>query len=169
MGLGRPGPTRFLGVNVAKKVPSRLNMSQVKAKLKEAELPDLKAIAGAFSDLVGGPKAIAQMMKDEFDRSHPGSMIRARIIDTFLTTVKAASAKEAPRDSSLLTDEDVERELKNHILKMTEGKPEEILDHLSGTDTETKQPQSQQQQPQQPEAENGEAGQTAETKTAAAG
>ncbi len=87
--------------------------------LRDAQLPDMKAVAGEFFDLIGGPKAFALMLKEEFDRSPPGGQTRARIMDTVLGTLRAATAKDAPRDSSLLTDEDVDRELTSQILKMT--------------------------------------------------
>lgn len=80
--------------------------------LKHAEMPDLKAIICAFMRLAGGAEGIARMLRREYKQAKPGSMIRSLILQMILNGSKAISAKQQSRDESMLTDEDIEKEVR---------------------------------------------------------
>ena len=77
-----------------------------------AQLPDLKAIVCSFFNQLGGHDAFAQLLIEQFRAAKPGSMIKARITEMILQAAKVITSKEAARDVNLLTDEDLQKELR---------------------------------------------------------
>lgn len=80
--------------------------------LNNAEMPDLKAIICAFTRKCGGADGIARMLMREYKAAKPGTMIRSMILQMILQGSKAISAKVQSRDESMLSDEDLDREVK---------------------------------------------------------
>lgn len=80
-----------------------------------AEMPDLKAIICAFLRRSGGADGIARMLMKEYNESKSGSMIRSMILQMILQGSKAISSKEQARDASMISDEDLEKELKKIV------------------------------------------------------
>lgn len=80
--------------------------------MKDAEFPDLKAILCEFMSIAGGAKGVARMLKREYLSAKKGSMIRSMILQMILQGAKSVSVKEGARDASLISDDDIDRELK---------------------------------------------------------
>ncbi len=79
--------------------------------MHEAIMPDLKAIICAFTRRAGGADGIAKMLLREYRDAKPGTMIRAMVLQMILQGSKAVSAKEQSRDASMISDEDLQKEL----------------------------------------------------------
>jgi peptide subunit release factor 1 (eRF1) len=90
-------------------------VSSMADALKDAEMPDLKSIICAFTRRVGGADGVARMLMREYRAAKEGSMIRSMILQMILQGSKVISAKEQSRDASMISDEDVNKEL-NRIL-----------------------------------------------------
>lgn len=95
---------------------NQLNASIAKA-IKGAEFPDLKAILCQYMRIAGGAAGIAKMLKREYNAAKPGSMLRAMILQMILQGAKALTHKESAKDTSLLTDDDLERETQELLAK----------------------------------------------------
>lgn len=93
--------------------------------LKGAAMPDLKSVVCAFAKRCGGADGIAKMLMREYRDAKPGTMIRAMVLQMILQGFKSLSAKEAPRDASLISDEDLNRELTLVLSKLPRHDPGE--------------------------------------------
>lgn len=78
--------------------------------MKDVEFPDLKAILCHFMRKSGGASGVAGMLRREYKAAKEGSMIRAMVLNMILQGAKSVSSKENSRDSSLISDDDIERE-----------------------------------------------------------
>ena len=79
--------------------------------MHDAIMPDLKSIICAFTRRAGGADGIAKMLLREYRDAKPGTMIRAMVLQMILQGSKAVSAKEQSRDASMISDEDLQKEL----------------------------------------------------------
>lgn len=79
--------------------------------MANAELPDLKAIVSAFFRKVGGADGIAKMLLREYNEAKSGTAVRAMILQMILQGSKTIHAKEQARDLTMISDEDLEKEL----------------------------------------------------------
>lgn len=79
--------------------------------MRDAIMPDLKSIICAFTRRAGGADGIASMLLKEYRSAKPGTMIRAMVLQMILQGSKAVSAKEQSRDASMISDEDLEKEV----------------------------------------------------------
>lgn len=78
----------------------------------QARDPRLAEVAYHFVALCGGPKGFADILQQEFKKADAGSVVRQRIMDMVLRSLKIANDQTpATSDLSQLTDEDLEREL----------------------------------------------------------
>ena len=80
----------------------------IRGELKE---PQLAEISAHFFQMAGGPRKVALMLFTEYLAAKRGSMIRQRILDMILRTTKYANDKGGGSDLSLLSDDDLEKEL----------------------------------------------------------
>lgn len=80
--------------------------------MKHAIMPDLKSIICAFTRLAGGASGVAGMLMREYKDAKPGTMIRSMILQMILQGSKAVAAKESSRDASMISDEDLDKEVK---------------------------------------------------------
>ncbi len=79
--------------------------------MQHAEMPDLKAIICAFTRKCRGADGIASMLLREYKAAKPGTMIRCMILQMILQSSKAISSKMQARDESMISDDDLDREL----------------------------------------------------------
>lgn len=79
--------------------------------MAHSEMPDLKAIICAFTRKCGGADGIARMLRREYHAAKPGTMIRSMILQMILQGSKAISAKLQSRDESMISDDDLDKEL----------------------------------------------------------
>lgn len=103
--------------------------------LAEVDLPQVMELAGYFAEAMGGPKALAYKMAREFDLAGEGSVTRQRILQMMLGTFAAASAMmpQAP-EAGGMTDDELERECRALLTRMTGAETEETPD--GGADPE---------------------------------
>jgi hypothetical protein len=80
----------------------------LKGEIKE---PRMREVGAHFIDIVKGPRAFAQMLKDDYDASDEGSLNRSRIMQLIVQTLKGNDG-EGKGDLTLLSEEDLQRELK---------------------------------------------------------
>jgi hypothetical protein len=73
--------------------------------------PHLSELAQHFTELVGGPRALAKLLRDEFYGAPSGGMVRMRILDIIFRATKIANEKNGPADLGGLSDADLQREL----------------------------------------------------------
>ena len=85
--------------------------AEMASAMHDAIMPDLKSIICAFTRRAGGADGIAKMLLREYRDAKPGTMIRAMVLQMILQGSKAVSAKEASRDASMISDEDLEKEV----------------------------------------------------------
>ena len=77
-----------------------------------AAAPRLGDLASHFFESAGGPRAVAQMLYDEFAAARPGSLIRQRILDLVLKCVRFEhETNPRPTDLAGLSEADLNREL----------------------------------------------------------
>lgn len=97
-------------IDEARHNSERLVASMAEA-MEHAEFPDLKSIICAFTRRVGGADGVAKMLIREYRAAKDGSMIRSMILQMILQGSKVISAKEQSRDASMISDEDLNREM----------------------------------------------------------
>jgi hypothetical protein len=92
---------------------------QLKAATGQGSSVSMTEVAEHFFQRVGGPKEFAKLLYDELQASKPGGLIRSRILDMVIQTLKFVSIQAPPLDDmSVLSDEDLERELKKQTAKV---------------------------------------------------
>ena len=101
-GLDKPSEQRSANENLVEAMAEAIS---------HAEFPDLKSIICAFTRKVGGAEGVARMLLREYRAAKDGSMIRSMILQMILQGSKTISAKEQSRDASMITDEDLEKEM----------------------------------------------------------
>ena len=96
--------------------------------------PRLAEVAYHFIDLCGGAKSFAQLLKQQFDQSPSGGVARQRYLDMIIRMLKVANDQD-PRtgDLSLLSDEDLDREVKERVLKLNVEEEATIEDGARAT------------------------------------
>lgn len=92
-------------------------------------IPQLAELAGYFCAVVGGPKAFANLLFQEFAEAPSGSIIRQRILDMILRTIQNANqAMPLITEVQNLEEDDLEREMALVLEKVSgsgsEEKPE---------------------------------------------
>lgn len=83
--------------------------------IRHADLPDLKVVVCSFFRQIGGPDQFAKILIDEFKKAKPGTKLRATIMHMMLQASKVLIDKEKSSDASLLTDEDLDKELRELV------------------------------------------------------
>lgn len=88
-----------------------------------ADAPRMEDVVAHFFHAVGGPRAFASILEEEFRSAKPGSLIRSRVLDMVLRSLKFSNER-APNlgDLSLMGDEDLARTAEELINRMAEGK-----------------------------------------------
>ncbi len=89
--------------------------------MRSAELPDLKAIVCSFFRKLGGHDAFADILLENFRESQPGSQSKMRIFEMILQASKTITQKEGSRDVNLLSDADLDRELRSLLAKVPDA------------------------------------------------
>ncbi len=94
-----------------------------KAIAQGAEAPRMEDVVAHFFHAVGGPRAFARVLHEEFMSAKPGSLIRSRVLDMVLRSLKFSNER-APNlgDLSLMGDEDLARAAEEIMGRMSEGK-----------------------------------------------
>lgn len=95
---------------MAKKKPELTSgiLNAIRGEVKE---PQLSEVAAHFFELAGGPRAVAKMLFDAYMSPNCSPMMRHRILQVALFTVKWANQQSGPReDLGLVSKEDLERE-----------------------------------------------------------
>lgn len=112
-------------------MPKRKTLpDQVRRALKErgVQVPQLAEMVSHFITIAGGSMEMAKLMYEEFLSAKKGSIIRQRILDSVLRMLAIAN-QSLPRveEIDLLSDEDLEREVKELLDKASHGeeKPEQ--------------------------------------------
>ena len=109
---------------MAKKKPELVSgiLSAVRGEVRE---PRLSEVAAHFFELAGGPRAVAKMLFDAYMSPSCSPMMRHRILQVALFTVKWANQRTGPReDLGLVDTSDLEREAAELFSKVTEGSSE---------------------------------------------
>lgn len=77
--------------------------------------PSLDAFVDHFFLIAGGPAEVARMLFDEFNAAAQGSLIRQRILDTVLRSLKKndEGGKGLADDLGILSDDDLARVIMN--------------------------------------------------------
>jgi hypothetical protein len=118
-------------VRKRKKMPANV-LDILRGKVKG--VPRLEDLVQHFFDIAGGPRAVAKMMHTEYVASKQGGINRSRILAAILQATKAVGVRTPKgEDTSLLSDEDVERALGEAYGELeavdAEGEAEEEEDH----------------------------------------
>ena len=79
--------------------------------LEVTELPDLRSIVCEYFRQEGGTRAFVKKIRDAYRTSTPQSPLRGMILNMILKASAVLTEKEASKDLSLLSDEDIEKEL----------------------------------------------------------
>ena len=104
-----------------KKIPPHVKDAIGQAARGGIREPQLAELAGHFITKVGGMRALAGLLAEEFRAAQPGSVVRQRILDMILRALKFANERSGPGDDlSLMEEGEIERNL--------EGLLGEILD-----------------------------------------
>jgi hypothetical protein len=107
-------------------VPKKQNVppavkEAIRGRLKD---PQLAEVAAHFFAHAGGPRQVAKMLFQEFNRAKEGSVVRQRILDMILRVTRFANEKNAPRDDTgMLSDQDLAREFEAAMAEL----PEEVF------------------------------------------
>lgn len=87
-----------------------------------ASIPQLAELAGYFCAVVGGPKAFANLLFQEFAEAPSGSIIRQRILDMILRTIQNANqAMPLITEVQNMEEDDLEREMALVLEKVNSG------------------------------------------------
>lgn len=79
----------------------------VEAVLDLSPRPTVDAVLDHFMTNVGGAAAFGKMLADEYTASGPGSMIRAKIVETILRRMEKSEDRNRRDDFAGLGDEDL--------------------------------------------------------------
>lgn len=109
-GEGQPRDPAAVLKTMANSKDNRELNSAISKAMREATFPDLRAILCEFMRVAGGAKGIARMLKREYKSAEPGSQLRANILQMILSGAKAITSKETSKDTSLISDADLDRE-----------------------------------------------------------
>lgn len=92
---------------------------------KDRPDPRLAEVAYHFIHLANGPKGFAKELYQEFKKAKSGSVTRQRIMDMILRSLKIANDQDPKTsDLSILSQEDIDRELHDLIGKVDTDAPE---------------------------------------------
>lgn len=78
---------------------------------------DLDAVAQHFSDIAGGPRGLAKLLKTEYDAAEPGSPVRARILNMLMNMLGKLEGRGVD-DLSAMSDADLQKELDASLRRM---------------------------------------------------
>lgn len=86
------------------------------------EEPKLTNIARHFFDLAGGERVVAKMLLEEYRSVSCSPMVRSRILDMILRTVRWSNDRmSGETDMSGLTEEEIDAEIKLKLSEMAKG------------------------------------------------
>lgn len=98
--------------------------------------PTVDAVLDHFMANAGGPAAFARMLFDEYTASSPGSMIRAKIVETILRRMEKSEERNRVDDFAGLSDDDLRLMVSNReramLTQVTES--EEVVNAMAGVD-----------------------------------
>jgi len=118
------------------KVPgSILNIlsSGVQGKIKE---PNLAEVAQAFFDLVGGERAVAKMLVQQYNDARTPHHVKTKIVQILLNHVKTLNERSGNLDQlDMVTDDDLDRGLKEHIQAVIEAKAKRLKEQQDAART----------------------------------
>lgn len=106
-----PGEQRSLR---DKKVIKGLDAFEAILSTKQSPI-DVREIAYQFMRQVGGPEGFVAAIFEEYDQSAAGSLARSRILDIMIRLFQMATPKEKFGELGHLSDEDLERLLKEQL------------------------------------------------------
>lgn len=97
-------------------------IEKLRQKLKNNEpLPDLSELVEQFVDVAGGPRNVAKMLHDEWEKAASGGIVRMRIMQILTQVWKYASdTRPSVGDLGLVTEEDLEKLLQEKLARYGE-------------------------------------------------
>jgi hypothetical protein len=106
----------------AKKLPASVRKAMDAAGVS---VPQVAELVGHFMQLSGGPQLFAKMLFEEFLRAPEGSIMRQRILESVLRMMAIANQQMGEiKETDLISQEDLERELQELMSKVPDGEEE---------------------------------------------
>ena len=106
----------------AAKITADLRRALVEGGIR---VPQVAEVVDAFIQEVGGTRALARILKVEFDNARAGSIIRQRILDSILRMLSLANAQAgAAAELDGLASDDLDRELARVLTEIGGGEEE---------------------------------------------
>lgn len=111
-----------------------MSLAKVLEQALKGELrqPKLREVGAHFVDIAGGPREMAKLLWQEYQKAAAGSLNRSRILQIVLQMMKDGDDGAGAGDLTNMTEEDLRRELEERV-RGEAARAEEVREGGSGS------------------------------------